>query len=250
VRPPPWLSGSNEEGSMQILVGTSGFSYKEWKGSFYPNDLKSAEMLRYYAERLSCVEINNTFYRMPKAPVLESWTAQVPSGFLFVLKASRQITHRKRLKGAAEPLGYLLKTASVLGERLGPVLFQLPPHLRKDLGRLEDFLSLLPKEREFAFEFRHESWADDNVHAALRGRNAALVCADTEESGEGGAPIVPTADWGYLRLRRCDYTSAELQPWADRIRAQPWRRAFVFFKHEEGRPLGWEAIRRFMGELG
>jgi uncharacterized protein YecE (DUF72 family) len=235
---------------MQIFVGTSGFSYKEWKGSFYPEKLKQADMLRYYAERFSAVEINNTFHRMPKAALLEGWRGQVPPGFLFVLKASQQITHRKRLKEAGEPLEYLLKAASVLGEQLGPVLFQLPPYFKKDLPRLQGFLELLPAGRPFAFEFRHESWDDDEVREALRERNCALVCADTEDSGEDGAPIVATADWGYLRLRRCDYTGDELAPWAYRIRAQPWQTAFVFFKHEEDRPLAWETIRRFKDELG
>ena len=223
---------------MHILVGTSGFSYKEWKGSFYPEDLKNADMLHYYAERFSSVEINNTFYRMPKASMLEGWREKVPSSFLFVLKASQQITHRKRLKEAGEPLEYLLKTASALGEQLGPVLFQLPPNFKKDLPRLQGFLDLLPEGRPVAFEFRHESWSDEEVHGALRARN-----------GEG-APIVPTADWGYLRLRRCDYTEAELRPWSGRIRAQPWQRAFVFFKHEDDRPLAWETIRGFKDGIG
>jgi uncharacterized protein YecE (DUF72 family) len=234
---------------MQIRVGTSGFSYKEWKGSFYPGDLKNADMLSYYAGRFSSVEINNTFYRMPKASVLEGWAEQVPPDFLFVLKASQQITHRKRLKEAGEPLAYLLETAATLGDRLGPLLFQLPPNLKKDVDRLRDFLALLPEGRPFAFEFRHETWSDAEVHDALREGNCALVCADTEASGEDGAPIVPTADWGYLRLRRCDYTADELRPWADRIRAQPWERAFVFFKHEDDRPLAWETIRAFRDEL-
>jgi uncharacterized protein YecE (DUF72 family) len=235
---------------MQVRVGTSGFSYKEWKGSFYPEDLKSAGMLAYYAERFSSVEINNTFYRMPKASVLEGWAEQVPSDFLFVLKASQQITHRKRLRDAGEPLAYLMETASTLRDRLGPVLFQLPPSLRKDLPRLREFLSLLPPGRPFAFEFRHPSWSDEEIHSALREGNHALVCADTEDSAGGGAPIVPTADWGYLRLRRCDYTEDELHPWVDRILSQPWDRAFVFFKHEDDRPLAWDTIRRFRDALG
>jgi uncharacterized protein YecE (DUF72 family) len=234
---------------MQVRVGTSGYSYKEWKGSFYPEDLKSADMLGYYGERFSAVEINNTFYRMPKVSVLEGWAERVPPDFVFVLKASQQITHRKRLKDAGEPLAYLLETASTLGDRLGPVLFQLPPHLKKDLDRLRDFLALLPKGRRFAFEFRHDSWADPEVHTALREHGCALVCADTDGSGEEGAPIVPTADWGYLRLRRCDYAAAELRPWVGRIRAQPWTEAFVFFKHEDERPLAWETIRRFRDDL-
>ena len=236
---------------MEFFVGTSGFSYKEWKGSFYPGDLKNADMLRYYGERFSAVEINNTFYRMPKAEMLEGWTGQVPEGFLFILKASQQITHRKRLKKeTGEPLAYLLKTAEALGDRLGPVLFQLPPNFKKDLDRLRDFLAYLPEGRPFAFEFRHESWADDEVREALRARNCALVCADTEDSGEEGAPIVPTADWGYLRLRRCDYTPEELAPWVERVRRQDWKRAFVFFKHEDDRPLAWETIREFKEKLG
>jgi len=230
---------------MEVFVGTSGYAYKEWKGSFYPEDQKPAEMLRYYADRFRAVEINNTFYRMPKASVLAAWAEQVPPDFRFVLKGSQRITHMKRLKDVGEPVAYLLEAAATLGPRLGPILFQLPPTLRQDLPRLQGFLDLLPQGQPFAFEFRHESWDDEEVRAALRARNAALVCADTEESGEAGAPIFPTADWGYLRLRRCDYTDALLEPWRQRILAQPWERAFVFFKHEDDRPLGWETIRRF-----
>jgi uncharacterized protein YecE (DUF72 family) len=235
---------------MRVHVGTSGFSYKEWRGSFYPENIKIGEMLRYYGRRFSSVEINNTFYRMPSATVLESWAEQVPSAFLFVLKASQQITHRRRMKDVDEPLAHLLEAASTLGDRLGPVLFQLPPQLRKDMARLRAFLALLPKGHPFAFEFRHETWSDDEVRDALRERNCALVCADTEDSREGGASILPTADWGYLRLRRRDYTETDLHHWVDRIRAQPWRRAFVFFKHEDARPLAWETIRWFRDELG
>ena len=209
---------------MQVRVGTSGYSYKEWKGSFYPEELKNADMLRYYAERFSSVEINNTFYRMPKASILEGWAEQVPSDFLFVLKASQQITHHKRLKAeAGEALAYLLETAASLGERLGPVLFQMPPNLKKDLERLRGFLALLPEGQPFAFEFRHDTWHDDDVFDALRERNCALVCADTETSGDEGAPIVPTADWGYLRLRRCDYTRRSSSPGASASAPSPGR---------------------------
>ena len=218
---------------MQVLVGTSGYSYKEWKGTFYPEDLKAAGMLRYYAERLGTVEINNTFYRMPTATVLEHWAAETPPGFIFVLKGPQRITHMKRLKDAAEPLAYFLDTAIVLGEKLGPVLFQLPPNFKKDLARLQDFLALLPAGRPVAFEFRHESWFDDEVYGALREKGVALCAADTDEFGDRGAPIVPTAGFGYLRLRRADYDDAALAAWAERIRAQPWTRAFVFFKHED-----------------
>ena len=235
---------------MQILVGTSGYAYKEWRGSFYPEKIKEKEMLRYYAERLAAVEINNTFYRLPGRETLLRWAEEAPAGFVFVLKASQRITHRQRLSPESkETVDYLFDVASALGGRLGPVLFQTPPFFRKDVDRLRRFLDLLPAAHPVAFEFRHESWRDEEVHAALRGRNAALVCADTEESGDAGPPVVPTADWGYLRLRRCDYDDAALAGWAERIRAQPWGRAFVFFKHEEGRPLGWPAIERFVASV-
>ena len=232
---------------MDILVGTSGYAYKEWRGSFYPDKTKERDMLRYYAERFRAVEINNTFYRLPGREMLRRWAEEVPPGFVFVLKASQRITHRQRLSAESrETVDYLFEVASTLGERLGPVLFQTPPFLRKDVGRLRDFLAFLPPGRPVAFEFRHETWRDEEVYGVLRGRNAALVCADTEESSEAGAPIVPTADWGYLRLRRCDYDDAGLAAWGERIRAQTWEKAYVFFKHEDDKPLGWPAIERFL----
>ncbi len=232
---------------MEIRVGTSGYAYKEWRGSFYPEKQKPAEMLRYYAERFSAVEINNTFYKLPERGMLERWAEQVPPEFVFVLKASQRITHRQRLSAESkETVDYLFDVASALGPRLGPVLFQTPPFLKKDTARLRAFLDFLPSDRPVAFEFRHETWRDAEVYETLRARNAALVCADTEESGEAGAPIVPTADWGYLRLRRCDYDDQALRPWMGRIRAQAWQRAFVFFKHEEGKPLAWPAIESFI----
>lgn len=236
---------------MQIRVGTSGYAYKEWRGSFYPEKQKPAEMLRYYAERFSTVEVNNTFYKLPERGMLERWAEQVPSDFVFVLKASQRITHRQRLSAESkETVDAFLGAAEALGNKLGPVLFQTPPFFKKDVGRLRAFLDLVPRGQRCAFEFRHETWRDDEVYEALRGRNAALACADTEESGEAGAPIVPTADWGYLRLRRCDYDDQALRPWIDRIRAQPWRQAFVFFKHEDGKPLAWPAIEGFMTLAG
>jgi uncharacterized protein YecE (DUF72 family) len=232
---------------MEILVGTSGYAYREWRGSFYPEKMKEKDMLRYYAERFPAVEINNTFYRLPGRETLVRWADEVPPGFVFVLKASQRITHRQRLSAESkETVDYLFDVASALGDRLGPVLFQTPPFLKKDTARLRAFLALLPAGHPVAFEFRHETWRDEEVYETLRARNAALVCADTEESGEAGAPIVPTADWGYLRLRRCDYDDATLRPWIDRIHAQPWQRAFVFFKHEDAKPLAWPAIERFM----
>jgi uncharacterized protein YecE (DUF72 family) len=215
---------------MRVLTGTSGFSYKEWKGSFYPEDLSDSGMLRYYASRLPAVEINNTFYRMPRAALLESWAEQVPDGFAFALKASRQITHRKRLKEAGEAVAYFFGVATTLGDRLGPTLFQLPPNLKKDLPRLKDFLAVLPAASRSAFEFRHESWFDDETFDALRSARAALCWAEDENLA---TPPRSTAGWGYLRLRRPDYGEAEIAAWADRIRAEPWSEAYVFFKHEE-----------------
>jgi uncharacterized protein YecE (DUF72 family) len=218
-------------GGMNLYVGTSGYSYKEWKGSFYPQDMAADQMLRFYGERFRTVEINNTFFRMPKPSVLQAWAAEVPADFKFVLKASRQITHMRRLKDADEPVAYLLKVADALENRLGPLLFQLPPNLKKDLPRLRDFLALLPRDRRAAFEFRHQSWFDDEVLALLREHRAALCIAEAEDELE--IPFAATADWGYLRLRMPAYSDAELKGWAERVQQQKWRDAFVFFKHEE-----------------
>jgi uncharacterized protein YecE (DUF72 family) len=214
----------------RLLAGASGYSYKPWKGPFYPKDLPDAEMLSFYAARLPTVEINNTFYRLPKASVLEEWAAKTPSSFRFVLKASRKITHIHRLKDVAEMTDYLFRTADSLGPKLGPLLFQLPPYLKKDLERLRQFCGGVPPGRAVAFEFRDDSWLDDDVLEVLRAHNAALCIADM---GGDATPLVPTADWGYLRLRRDDYADADLIGWANRIRAQPWSEAYVFFKHED-----------------
>jgi len=216
---------------MQVLAGASGYSYKPWKGSFYPEDLPDADMLGFYASRLPTVEINNTFYRLPKPSVLEGWQACTPAGFRFVLKASRRITHFQRLKETGELTDYLFKTADSLGAKLGPILFQLPPNLKKDLERLQRFLDSIAAGRTIAFEFRHDSWLEDDVLDALRARNAALCLADVE--GAEDAELVSTADWGYLRLRRDDYTDADLGRWLARIRAQAWSQSYVFFKHED-----------------
>lgn len=215
---------------MRVVVGTSGYAYKEWKGSFYPADLKAEEMLRFYGTQFRTVEINNTFYRMPSEKLLLGWSRQVPDGFTFVLKASQRITHQKRLKDANEEVGYFLRTASVLGEKLGPTLFQLPPNFKKDLPRLKDFLALLPRRWRAALEFRHASWYDDEVYEALRAHNAALCAADTDEED---AKLVATADWGYLRLRRVAYDESPLRAWAEKIGQQSWSDAFVYFKHED-----------------
>lgn len=215
---------------MRVLAGTSGFSYKEWKGSFYPEDLPASRMLSFYSERLPAVEINNTFYRMPKPALLEGWSAEVPESFRFVLKASQRITHFKRLKEAGEDVAYFFDVAAVLRERLGPALFQLPPNLKKDLPRLETFLETIPEGRRAAFEFRHPSWFEDDVFEALRKRGAALCVAEDEELA---TPLFATADWGYLRLRRQDYGDEAVHAWAEKVRRQSWREAYVFFKHED-----------------
>jgi uncharacterized protein YecE (DUF72 family) len=232
---------------MNFYVGSSGFSYKEWKGPFYPEDLPDKQMLRFYGERFRSVEINNTFYRMPKDSVLAAWCEEVPPDFKFVLKAPQRITHMQRLKDSADSVEYLLKVAGTLKERLGPLLFQLPPFLKKDVPRLRDFLALLPSERRAAFEFRHQSWFDEEVFGVLREFRSVLCIAEAENELE--IPFVSTADWGYLRLRRPDYGEAELKTWAERVRKQDWRDAFVFFKHEdEGKaPLMAKKFLEFAG---
>ena len=201
------------------------------EGQFYPVDLSAKRMLHYYGERFRTVEINNTFYRMPSVPVLETWAGEVPADFKFVLKAPRQITHIKRLKDAGDSVSYLLEVAGALKERLGPLLFQLPPNLKKDVPRLRDFLALLPPERRVAFEFRHQSWFDEEVFGLLHDHQAALCIAEAENDLE--VPFIATTDWGYLRLRRPDYGDAELGKWVNLVREQDWRDVFVFFKHED-----------------
>jgi len=214
-----------------LFVGTSGFSYKEWKGPFYPEKLPASDMLTFYAERLNAVEINNTFYRMPSVKLLEGWSAKVPEGFAFVLKASRRITHMKRLKDAREPLEYLLETSATLGDQRGPMLFQLPPYLKKDVERLDGFCELLPVGFRGAFEFRNDTWFYDQVYDVLRSHGLALVTADM--GADDLAPVVKTADYGYARLRREAYDAGELEEWAARLTDVGWDDLFVFFKHED-----------------
>jgi uncharacterized protein YecE (DUF72 family) len=216
---------------MELLAGTSGYSYKEWKGSFYPEKLAADGWLRYYAERFPTVEINNTFYRMPGEGMLTRWADEVPAHFAFTLKAPRRITHDKRLKDADAELAELLRRAARLGPKLGPLLFQLPPSLKKDLALLGDFLDALPPGRQIAFEFRHSTWQDEQVYEALRTRNAMLCTADTDEGDP--PPLVATAKFGYVRLRREAYSDRDLKNWVKRIAAQPWTRAYAYFKHED-----------------
>jgi len=215
---------------MNLYVGTSGYSYPEWKGPFYPRDLPAKQMLRYYGQHFRAVESNYTFRSLPTPAVVATWAADLPAGFKFALKAPQQITHIKRLKDVAEPVARFLDVAAGLKRRLGPLLFQLPPNFKKDVARLRDLLTLLPRRRA-ALEFRHPSWFDDEVFGLLRKRGAALCIADTDEGLD--VPFVATADWGYLRLRGTDYGDAELKAWLKRIRGQGWRDAYVFFKHED-----------------
>jgi uncharacterized protein YecE (DUF72 family) len=217
---------------MRVLVGTSGYSYKEWKGGFYPSGLAAGKFLGFYGEHLPTVEINNTFYRMPTSKLVEGWAAEVPETFTFALKAPQRITHIARLQNAAAELAQtFVKIVSVLGPRLGPLLFQLPPFQKKDLPRLAAFLESLPKGPRYAFEFRHASWFDDEVWAAL-GAHGASLCVAEGEALE--SPLVATADWGYVRLRKDEYPDALVASWAGKIRAQRWKEAFVYIKHDEG----------------
>jgi uncharacterized protein YecE (DUF72 family) len=233
---------------MRILVGTSGWSYKEWKGSFYPEKLPAEEMLRFYASHFPTVEVNNSFYRIPSEKVLTGWAGQVPEGFRFVLKASRRVTHNNRLQDEDGSLDYFLRAVNPLGERLGPTLFQLPPTFKKDASRLQDFLARLPRRWLAAIEFRHPTWFDEEIYQLLRARDVPLVAVDDDEGESQGAPLVPTASWGYLRLRRAQYDATALQSWADRIRKQQWNEAYVFLKHEGGSSAG-PAVAQEMKQL-
>lgn len=215
---------------MQLLAGTSGYSYKEWLGRFYPEKLPASEMLRYYAGRFSTVEINNTFYRMPAESMLAHWAQEVPDNFTFTLKAPRRITHDQRLRDTASAVAEFVRPAGALGDKLGVLLFQLPPQLKRDLPRLRDFLAALPSGKRAAFEFRSPTWQDDEVYDALRAAGAMLCVTDTDE---GDTPFVATADCGYVRLRRTHYDDAELRSWAERIALQPLACTYVYFMHED-----------------
>ena len=226
---------------MKIHVGTSGYGYKEWKGKFYPGKISHQEMLPFYSERLGTVEINNTFYHMPTESVLISWLQQVPDDFVFALKAPQVITHRKRLKNVDKEMAYLFRTLSVLEGKLGPVLFQFPKSFHVDLPALLNFFTLIPGHVSCAFEFRSPSLLTGAIPDLLRERGYSLCIAETDENRMSG--IVSTASWGYLRLRRSDYTDTDLSQWMERIRSQPWQRAFVFFKHEDEAKAPEMAIR-------
>ena len=229
---------------MKLLAGASGYSFKEWKGAFYPADMRPEAMLEWYGGRLPTVEINNTFYRMPKAAMLEAWAATTPAHFRFAIKASRRITHLSRLKAdsAADSVAFLYRNLATLGDKRGPVLFQLPPFLKKDLPRLQEFLALLPADHHAAFEFRNDTWFDDEVYVVLKGAGAALCLSEREDNAP--PPLVETAPWGYVRLRLENYSDADLAQWAERLRATPWREIFVYFMHEPTAPAYAQTLQQ------
>jgi uncharacterized protein YecE (DUF72 family) len=216
---------------MKCFVGTSGYSYTKWKGIFYPPKLRAGEMLRYYGEHFSAVEINGTFRKLPKSEALKAWLEQVPRDFRFTLKAPQSITHFKRLKDAEGIATELLNLAKALGRNRGPILFQLPPNFKKDLPRLQDFLAMLGKRAPCAFEFRHPSWFDDEVFGCMKKHGCGLCIADAEDLPR--PEFVATAKWAYLRLRRETYTTKQLRVWIDHLFSAKLKEAYVFFKHED-----------------
>jgi uncharacterized protein YecE (DUF72 family) len=229
---------------MRLLAGASGYSFKEWKGDFYPAGMKPDGMLAYYSARLPTVEINNTFYRMPKTDMLENWARTTPPAFRFAIKASRRITHFAHLKPeSADSVAFLYRCLTALGEKRGPVLFQLPPVMKKDLPRLRDFLQLLPADHGAAFEFRNESWFADDVYSALKDARAALCLSEREDNAP--PPLVETAGWGYVRLRLENYAEADLEQWVRRLGATGWQDVYVYFMHEPTAPAYAQTLMRF-----
>ena len=233
---------------MKIHIGTSGYGYKEWKGIFYTEKISPREMLRFYVERLNAVEINYTFHHMPTERIIAPWAEQVPDDFTFAFKAPQVITHVKRLKDVGEEAGYFFKTMSILEKKMGPALFQFPGSFRANHQALEEFLALIPAHIHCAFEFRSKSWFKNDILELLRAKGCSLCTADTDEKPADA--IISTAPWGYLRLRRSEYTEADLSQWLDRILAQKWEQAFVFFKHEEdGKASGGPELAKLFREL-
>lgn len=232
----------------RLIAGASGYSFKEWKGTFYPQDIKPDGMLKHYGERLPTVEINNSFYQMPKASVLENWAQSTPAGFRFAIKAPQRITHKARIKAeeAADSVSFLYQNLKALGSKQGPVLYQLPPFLKKDLPRLQAFLQLLPAGHGAAFEFRNDSWFDEEVYAELRGAGAALCLSERED--QTPPPLVETAPWGYVRLRLEQYSDEDLRQWAKRLLATGWERVHVYFMHEPTAPGYAQALMRCAAE--
>jgi uncharacterized protein YecE (DUF72 family) len=234
----------------KLVAGASGYSFKEWKGSFYPADIKPPEMLTYYANRLPTVEINNSFYQMPKASVLENWAQCTPESFQFSIKAPRRITHDARIKAddAVDSVTFLYKNLAALGGKRGPVLFQLPPFLKKDLPRLTEFLGILPDGHRAAFEFRNASWFCDETYDALAHAGAALCLSEREDNAP--PPLVETTDWGYVRLRLENYSDQDLKDWAERLTARAWRQSHVYFMHEPTAPAYAQTLMRSAAASG
>jgi uncharacterized protein YecE (DUF72 family) len=230
--------------AQRIVAGASGYSFKEWKGNFYPEKMKPEEMLAWYSARLPTVEINNTFYQMPKTAVLENWAKTTPEDFRFAIKASRRITHMSRLRAetAADSVNFLYATLAALGAKRGPVLFQLPPFLKKDLPRLSEFLTLLPEGHSAAFEFRNQSWFEDDVYDALKAAGASLCFSEREDNAP--PPLVETAPCGYVRLRLETYSDDDLQQWAAKLKATTWREIYVYFMHEPTAPAYAQTLMR------
>ena len=230
---------------MSIWVGTSGYNYPEWRGTFYPEKFPAPKMLPYYAGWFPTVEINYTFYRAPNEKILDGWNKATPERFRLTLKAPRRITHDRRLRDCADPVRQFLETAASLGPKLGALLFQLPPNLKKDLTLFDSFLQAFPPRVCAAFEFRHESWLDEEIYARLRARNLALCVADSERLS---TPVVITADYAYFRLRDEGYTTDDIARWGDVIgeKTSGCKDVFVYFKHEEsgkGPAFGLELMR-------
>jgi len=231
----------------RLLAGASGYSYKEWKGDFYPAGIKSDAMLAWYAARLPTVEINNTFYRMPRTDVLETWASATPDTFRFAIKASRRITHQARLKAdeVADSVDFLYRNLASLGAKRGPVLFQLPPFMKKDVPRLSQFVRLLPEGHNAAFEFRNGTWFTDDVYDVLKAAGAALCVSEREDNAP--PPLVETAPWGYVRLRLEAYSDSDLEQWANRLVATAWRQIYLYFMHEPTAPTYAQTVMRFGG---
>ncbi len=230
---------------MRILAGASGYSFKEWCGTFYPQKMKAGEMLAFYSARLPTVEINNTFYRFPRVNVLEEWVRATPDAFRFSIKSPRRITHIGRLKpeSVTEAVGFLYANLASLGAKRGPVLFQLPPTAKKDLARLEGFLALLPTDHRAAFEFRNDSWFSDDVYAALKNAGASLCFSEREDNAP--PPLVETAPWGYVRLRLEQYSDADLEQWARRMESTGWKDIYAYFMHEPTAPEYAQKLIRY-----
>jgi uncharacterized protein YecE (DUF72 family) len=230
----------------RLWAGASGYSYKEWCGPFYPEKTKADEMLSFYATRMPTVEINNTFYRMPKRTVLENWAACTPEAFRFAIKASKRITHIARIKEeAADSVGFLYKNIEALGAKRGSEFFQLPPNLKKDMPRLHGFLKMLPGTHRAAIEFRNDTWFDDEVYAALKEAGVALVLSERENNAP--PPLVETASWGYVRLRLEQYSEADLAAWVEKIAGTKWADTYVYFMHEPTAPSYAQTLTKLYG---